>query len=83
MMNTIAEGDNQPERRQDEKIDPQVILRAQQGDLNAFNELVLAYQDRVYLQAFWLIGQECMAEDTTSQTYLSSVDSFYTFTVPG
>lgn len=79
MMNSIAEGDNQPGHHQDEKIDPQVILRAQQGDLNAFNELVLAYQDRVYRQAFWLTGQECMAEDTTQIAFLRAYQNISQF----
>jgi RNA polymerase sigma-70 factor (ECF subfamily) len=43
---------------------------AQKGDLAAFNALVLAYQDSVYRQAFWMLGQEEAAEDATQEVFL-------------
>ena len=34
-----------------------LIREAQQGDLEAFNRLILAYQDMVYNQAYRVIGE--------------------------
>jgi RNA polymerase sigma-70 factor, ECF subfamily len=39
-------------------------------DLDAFNELVLAHQDAVYRQAYWILGSEEAAEDATQEAFL-------------
>jgi RNA polymerase sigma-70 factor (ECF subfamily) len=43
---------------------------ARRGDLGAFNQLVLAHQDVVFRQAFWILGQEEAAEDVTQEVFL-------------
>jgi len=48
----------------------QDISLAQRGDLAAFNALVLAYQDQVYRQAYWMLGEEEAAEDATQEIFL-------------
>jgi RNA polymerase sigma-70 factor, ECF subfamily len=59
--------------------DALLIERARKGDLNAFNELVLTYQDVVYRQAFWILHDERAAEDATQEAFLRAylnLDSF-------
>ncbi len=46
------------------------ICQAQNGNLEAFNKLVLIYQDRVYSQALWLLNDEADAEDASQEAFL-------------
>jgi RNA polymerase sigma-70 factor (ECF subfamily) len=57
----------------------QLIQRAQCGDLTAFNELVLAYQDLVYRQAFWIIRERESAEDATQEVFLKAYRKIHTY----
>ncbi len=53
--------------------DEQKLIRmAQQGDLTAFNRLVLAYQDRVYGIAFRIMGEHAAAEDAAQEAFISA-----------
>jgi RNA polymerase sigma-70 factor (ECF subfamily) len=45
------------------------IQAAKNGDIEAFNQLVLAYQDKVYTQAFYLLGDPQEAEDITQEAF--------------
>jgi RNA polymerase sigma factor (sigma-70 family) len=47
-----------------------LIHAAQHGDLEAFNQLVLAYQDRVYRQALWILGEVEEAEDAAQEAFM-------------
>lgn len=49
-----------------------LILDAQKGDLDAFNRLVLAYQDMVFAQAFRLMGDENAAADASQEAFISA-----------
>lgn len=49
-----------------------LIYAAQRGDLNAFNQLVLAYQDFVYCQAYYMLGERQAAEDAAQDTFVSA-----------
>jgi RNA polymerase sigma-70 factor, ECF subfamily len=49
-----------------------LIRAAQQGDLTAFNRLVLAYQDMVYNQAYRMIGESEAADDATQDAFISA-----------
>jgi RNA polymerase sigma-70 factor (ECF subfamily) len=49
-----------------------LIEDAQGGDLNAFNRLVLAYQDLVYNQAYRMMGESAAAEDATQEAFISA-----------
>jgi RNA polymerase sigma-70 factor (ECF subfamily) len=42
------------------------------GDLDAFNRLVLAYQDMVFSQAYRLMGEMEAAEDATQEAFISA-----------
>ncbi len=57
-----------------------LIALAQQGDLDAFNRLVLAYQDLVYNQAYRIMGESDAAEDAAQETFISAfrrIDTFH------
>lgn len=49
-----------------------LIQCAQKGDLNAFNHLVLTYQDMVYNQAYRIIGERAAADDATQEAFISA-----------
>jgi RNA polymerase sigma-70 factor (ECF subfamily) len=49
-----------------------LIQESQKGDLDAFNRLVLAYQDQVYNQAYRIIGEAEAAEDAAQEAFISA-----------
>lgn len=49
-----------------------LIHEAQHGDLDAFNTLVLAYQDIVYNTALRILGDEDLAADASQDAFISS-----------
>jgi RNA polymerase sigma-70 factor (ECF subfamily) len=56
-----------------------LVEEARQGDLNAFNRLILAYQDMAFNLAARMLSDEDMAADVTQVAFLSayrSLDSF-------
>jgi len=57
----------------------QLIAAARRGDLDAFNELVLAYQDRVYNLAYRILGDPAAAEDATQETFIAAYRHLSTF----
>ena len=52
-----------------------LVTVAQQGSLEAFNQLVLLYQDKIYSLALRILGDEDSAEDITQDTFLSAFRS--------
>lgn len=48
------------------------IAAARRGDLEAFNRLVLAYQDAVYTHARYILHDPQLAEDVTQETFLTA-----------
>ena len=50
--------------------EPKLIQMAQAGDLDAFNRLVLAYQDMLYNQAYRMINEPEIAEDATQDAFI-------------
>ena len=49
-----------------------LIFSARQGDLDAFNQLVLVYQERIYNLAVRILGDVFAAEDITQNTFLTA-----------
>ena len=49
-----------------------LVVASQKGDLEAFNELVLCYQDRIYSLAMRILGDQDSAEDVTQNTFLTA-----------
>ena len=56
-----------------------LICDAQKGDLEAFNRLVLAYQERVYNVAYRVMGDPASAEDATQEAFISAYRSMSRF----
>jgi len=56
-----------------------LIQDAQQGDLDAFNRLILAYQDRVYNQAFRVLGEYQSADDATQEAFIAAYKKLHTY----
>lgn len=48
------------------------IRKAQQGDVEAFNQLVLAYQDHVYTAAYRIMGDAAAADDMTQDAFVTA-----------
>ena len=53
-------------------IEANLILAAQKGDLEAFNQLVLFYQDRIFAMAQKILGDGNLAEDITQNAFLTA-----------
>lgn len=49
-----------------------LIQNAQNGNLDAFNRLVLAYQDALYNTALRILGDEDQAADATQEAFISA-----------
>ncbi len=49
-----------------------LISATQRGDLEAFNQLVLFYQDRVFSLASRILGDDDLAEDISQMTFLAA-----------
>src|SRR5512139_2161772 len=70
-MNTTA----QITAAQEEKL----IADAAQGDLQAFNELVLLYQNMAYHHAYSLLGDPATAEDATQESFIKAFQAVNRF----
>ena len=63
-----------------EEIDEEsLIASAQRGNLDAFNELVLAYQDQVYNLAYRIMGDPASASDATQEAFISAYQNIKSF----
>ncbi len=49
-----------------------LVSATQRGDLEAFNQLVLSYQYRVFSLASRIVGDDDLAEDITQMTFLAA-----------
>lgn len=56
-----------------------LIQEAQRGDLDAFNRLVLVYQDQVYNQAYRIIGEADAAADATQDAFISAYNHIQSY----
>lgn len=56
-----------------------LIQYAKDGDLDAFNRLVLAYQDIVYSQAYRMLGEHEAADDAAQEAFISAFRSIHSF----
>lgn len=56
-----------------------LIESAQKGDLEAFNHLVLAYQDQVYHHSFAILSEQASAEDVTQEVFLRAFRAMQRF----
>lgn len=56
-----------------------LIQKASNGDLDAFNQLVLTYQDIVYNHAYALLSEPGLAEDATQEGFIKAFESLSAF----
>ena len=56
-----------------------LIADAQRGDLEAFNRLVLFYQDMVYTQAYRMMGEQAVAEDAAQDAFIAAYRKLGTY----
>lgn len=56
-----------------------LIQYAVKGDLDAFNRLVLAYQDMAFNLAYRMLGDNAAAEDATQQAFISAYRSLSSY----
>lgn len=56
-----------------------LIHDAQKGDLEAFNRLVLVYQDAIYTHAYRMLGDESAADDATQETFIAAYQALKNF----
>jgi len=56
-----------------------LVQSARQGDLDAFNRLVLSYQDMAFNLAIRMLNDPYLAEDVTQTAFLSAYRSLNTF----
>lgn len=57
----------------------QMIQYAREGDLDAFNRLVLTYQDMAYNLAYRMMGDPASADDVTQEAFISAYHKLNTF----
>lgn len=56
-----------------------LIQSAQRGDLDAFNTLVLHYQNMVFNAALRIMGDDALAQDAAQEAFLSAFKSIASF----
>lgn len=56
-----------------------LIRSAAQGDLDSFNELVLAYQDLIHHHVFALLGDSDSAQDVTQESFIKAFQHIRNF----
>lgn len=59
--------------------EPQLIADAMHGDLEAFNRLVLAYQDLAFHQAYRMMGDPDSAADAVQEAFISAYTHITTY----
>ncbi|MBV9020781.1 MAG: sigma-70 family RNA polymerase sigma factor [Ktedonobacteraceae bacterium] len=62
--------------RDDEEL---LIVRSQRGEVDAFNQLVLRYQQTVYSAVFRLLGNYDVASDVTQNTFIAAYRSIQSY----
>lgn len=59
--------------------EPALIRDAKRGDLDAFNRLVLQYQDMLYNTAYRILGDPALAADATQEAFISAFKKLKTY----
>lgn len=59
--------------------DPDLIHAAQSGDLEAFNQLVLTYQDKIFNIALRMLGDDDLAADLTQDAFIAAFRNITSF----
>lgn len=56
-----------------------LVQAAQQGDLSAFNQLVMDYQDSLYGWVMSLVHEDALADDITQVTFVTAYEKILSF----
>lgn len=59
--------------------DDSLIAASQQGQTEAFNELVIRYQNMVYTLCYRVLGEREVAEDAAQETFISAYEAIGRF----
>ena len=59
--------------------EPALIFETQQSDLDTFNQLVLAYQDRMFNVAVWMLESEDCAADAVQNAFILAFRNINSF----
>ncbi len=59
--------------------DALLVQAVGKGDLEAFNQLVLKYQSLAYHHAYFLLGDDALAEDATQETFIKAFQNIHAF----
>lgn len=65
--------------RNDQSAEQELIVNAAKGDLEAFNQLVLMYQDIAYNHAHAILRDPASAEDATQDSFIKAFQNINTF----
>ncbi len=57
----------------------ELVARSQQGDISAFNQLVLRHQQVVYNTVFRILGDYDTAADVTQEAFISAFRAIHTY----
>jgi RNA polymerase sigma-70 factor, ECF subfamily len=57
---------------QSRQVEEELVLAASNGDLDAFNQLILSFQDLAYRHAFSILGDAASAEDITQDSFIKA-----------
>jgi RNA polymerase sigma-70 factor (ECF subfamily) len=80
LLGDDARSGSTPAHNQEVVLDEAALIReAQRGNLEAFNRLVLKYQNRVYDTAYWLMAEPEDAADATQEAFISAFKSIRRF----
>ena len=63
----------------DQNSEEALIARASQGDLEAFNHLVLDYQDMAFHHAWSMLNDRDLAEDVTQESFIKAFQALGRF----
>lgn len=62
-----------------QKDEETLVMAASNGDLDAFNQLVLTHQDLAYQHAYSLLGDQASAEDITQDSFIKAFQALNGF----
>jgi RNA polymerase sigma-70 factor (ECF subfamily) len=57
----------------------ELIVRSQRGDVIAFNQLILYYQQSVYRTAYRIVGDPDVAADVTQDAFIAAFRNIHTY----
>ncbi len=56
-----------------------LVGKASTGDMDAFNQLILTYQDMAYNHAYAMLGDHARAEDAAQESFIKAFQSMHAF----